>query len=316
MSFDSELNCDSPSESNKAEFKIRALEPRLLMSATWVEPDIDDQAEEDQQEEDESESGKLSKHGSDLLEAMKSDDGLFEAAEESVKSSESVGDGKSTQDHMRADKLSGGSGNDVLRGGSGDDRLIGGEGDDVARFDRDMSDYDIAHNEDGSWTVTALNGADGTDTLWDIERLVFSDQTVTLDTVPQAQESSISIHEDETFVMSLSGADGDSNGRIESFRVESLPEGGTLTISGEKVKEGAVISAADVEGGRLEFTPSQNHSGTTSFEFSASDGDNWSEKSAKIDITITGVADAAELDVSSSVRFPKTVRWVCRSMRR
>lgn len=70
-----------------------------------------------------------------------------------------------------ADTLDGGSGNDTLVGGTGDDILKGGSGNDVVHLQGVLSDYRLARNADGSVSVTALAGAEGTDTLFDIEHL-------------------------------------------------------------------------------------------------------------------------------------------------
>ena len=70
-----------------------------------------------------------------------------------------------------SDQLHGGSGNDLLVGGEGSDLLVGNDGTDVAQYAFSRSAVSWNRNLDGSWTVRA---PDGTDTLWDIERLSFS----------------------------------------------------------------------------------------------------------------------------------------------
>jgi Ca2+-binding RTX toxin-like protein len=79
------------------------------------------------------------------------------------------------------DELYGGEGNDELTGGEGDDRLDGGTGADTAIFSGARAEYDVTTNAAGETIVTHMNGAaDGTDTLTDIERLQFSDQSITV----------------------------------------------------------------------------------------------------------------------------------------
>lgn len=99
--------------------------------------------------------------------------------------------------------LSGEGGNDTLTGGSGDDRLVGGTGSDainggdgldVAVFSGKRSDYTIAVAAGGGYTITdnnAADGDDGTDTVVNVERLAFADETVHLDapnSVPVASD--------------------------------------------------------------------------------------------------------------------------------
>ncbi len=72
------------------------------------------------------------------------------------------------------DTLYGGSGNDTLYGGSGNDTLYGGSGNDVAIYSNPRAQYTITNNN-GVYTV--VNSAEGTDTLYEIEQIRFSDQT-------------------------------------------------------------------------------------------------------------------------------------------
>ena len=74
-----------------------------------------------------------------------------------------------------ADNISGGDGNDVLIGGAGNDTLDGGNGIDQAVFAGLQSAYTLTDLGNGSVRVA---GPDGTDTLTNIEQLVFDDQTV------------------------------------------------------------------------------------------------------------------------------------------
>ncbi len=85
------------------------------------------------------------------------------------------------------DTLLGGTGNDTLDGGRYNDILIGGEGDDVILggwgYDRliysgQSDDYSISMDPDGTITITdnnTLDGNNGTDTIYDIEIIEFSD---------------------------------------------------------------------------------------------------------------------------------------------
>jgi hypothetical protein len=75
-----------------------------------------------------------------------------------------------------ADNITGGDGNDILIGGAGNDTLDGGNGTDQAVFAGLRSAYTLTDLGNGSVRVV---GPDGTDTLSNIEQLVFNDQTVT-----------------------------------------------------------------------------------------------------------------------------------------
>ena len=80
------------------------------------------------------------------------------------------------------DTLIGGAGDDELMGGRGDDRIEGGSGEDIAVFIGRCDEYSITRDDDtGVITVSHRSGgADGTDTLIDVERARFSDSEMDL----------------------------------------------------------------------------------------------------------------------------------------
>lgn len=82
------------------------------------------------------------------------------------------------------DTLYGSVGRDYLKGGGGADTLDGGAGVDRAVFSGASTDYTVTALGGGGWTVRdnrTAAGADGTDTLRNVELLMFSDKTVALD---------------------------------------------------------------------------------------------------------------------------------------
>ena len=86
-----------------------------------------------------------------------------------------------------ANTLAGGAGNDSMAGGLGNDFLLGGAGTDIAIFSGKSSDYQLGYSN-FQFTITDKNVADGNggiDRLNSIERLQFSDKTITFDTASQ-----------------------------------------------------------------------------------------------------------------------------------
>ena len=79
------------------------------------------------------------------------------------------------------DVLNGGDGADIMVGGAGVDRIDGGAGVDEARYGGLASEYVVGVGTSG-WTVAdgRANPRDGTDTLINVENLVFSDKTLSL----------------------------------------------------------------------------------------------------------------------------------------
>lgn len=70
---------------------------------------------------------------------------------------------------------------DRMTGGRGDDVLTGGAGRDTAAYSRPRADYQAQRNPDGSLTVLALAGDEGRDSLSQVERLSFADQSLAFD---------------------------------------------------------------------------------------------------------------------------------------
>jgi Ca2+-binding RTX toxin-like protein len=78
---------------------------------------------------------------------------------------------------LKADILIGDAKDNTFEGGLGDDIIDGGAGNDTAIYIGNANQYTWSRNANGTWTV---KGLEGVDTLLNIEKLQFRDQTVTL----------------------------------------------------------------------------------------------------------------------------------------
>ncbi|MCP5245104.1 MAG: hypothetical protein H6937_03725 [Burkholderiales bacterium] len=84
--------------------------------------------------------------------------------------------------HSTAETIDGGIGKDILTGFGGNDFLNGNTSIDTAIYTSQSSEYVLVKHTAETWTVSHQNdGADGTDTLIDIERIAFSDTSLALD---------------------------------------------------------------------------------------------------------------------------------------
>ena len=99
------------------------------------------------------------------------------------------------------DRLFGEQGDDRLEGGSGNDTLYGGEGIDTAVYSGTYSQYQVTSTA-GVFTVTdTVANRDNTDTLYGIQKLQFSDQTITItpdDGLPTLSINDVTIAEGNT----------------------------------------------------------------------------------------------------------------------
>jgi serralysin len=81
-----------------------------------------------------------------------------------------------------ADVINGNQANNSLKGGPGNDILNGCAGTDTAVYSGLSTDYKWTQNSDATWTVTDLRAGspDGTDRLANIDKLQFTNATITL----------------------------------------------------------------------------------------------------------------------------------------
>ncbi|MCF6768153.1 Ig-like domain-containing protein, partial [Thiotrichales bacterium 19S11-10] len=140
--------------------------------------------------------------------------------------------------------------------------------------------------------------------------------TVTVDVTPVndapvATLSKISFNKDSSYTFSLSDfeftdVDGDT---LESIRVTSLGNYGSLSLDGNAVSLNQVITASDISEGLLIFSPTPSNTGIVgydSFEFSVSDGSIESTVSSTLTVDIyklnnasVGVAVEKVIDLSA-----------------
>lgn len=116
---------DAPKPSQKPTFESEPLEPRVLLSATWVDADTDDVLDgatdgNDHFTGSDARDVADGTAGNDILEGMGGDDTLFGGdGDDTIHG----GDGQNT--------LDGGAGNDQITSRSGDDAITAGEGNDT-----------------------------------------------------------------------------------------------------------------------------------------------------------------------------------------
>ena len=109
------------------------------------------------------------------------------------------GDGNDTiRGNDGHDEIDGGDGDDTLHGNAGNDEINGGDGIDTAVYSGNRADYTVT---EGAGFVT-VSGAEGTDTLWSVNRLQFADQTVTINIAGVTRVGS------NTLADTLTGTDG------------------------------------------------------------------------------------------------------------
>ena len=139
------------------------------------------------------------------------------------------------------------------------------------------------------------NGSDGTEyasssALANIEVIVQQPPTLT--------QLNISLPEDGELVFSatdfssqFSDADGDE---LVKIQITTLPSQGTLYWNGVAVEVNTEIMATDIA--QLTFVPEADFYGTTSFRWNGSDGFQYAENDATVELIVTAVPDIPEVE--------------------
>ncbi len=216
----------------------QTLEPRILLSATWVDADMGESIDDATEENDigigtENAESLLGQEGNDIL--------LGEAGD---------------------DLLDGGDDDDLLVGGAGDDDLRGGEGYDTARYDGSREDYSVAQNLDGSLTVS---GSEGTDTLTGVEKLEFSDgYLLNLADGLRLSVGHLEAEPDASIPLELDLTN--TTGGEATVTLSGIPEGSSLSAGNDLGNGSWEVGEANLVG--LTLTPPMGFQGQVDLEVS------------------------------------------------
>lgn len=175
-----------------------------------------------------------------------------------------------------------------LTGGKGNDWIDGGAGSDTAVFAGARGDY-LLSTGFGKVFVTARDGVSGFDTLLGIEKLSFSDTTVTLGASAFGADISIDVDQNSSVSGALPASSDSAAGQV-SYALKSGPSNGVLTLSA---------------GGDYVYTPQVGFSTEDSFSYTLSDAKGGSNvyigfiKVRPISATATGTDGADSLGGSA-----------------
>ena len=150
----------------------------------------------------------------------------------------------------------------------------------------------------------------------DVDTELSIDYTMTVDInpvqdLPEVDDVTDTVNEDEVltfdpndFINEFSDAESSP---LASIRIENLPSNGTLFFNGVAVVAGQEINVADI--GMLTFEPDADFNGNTTFQWSGSDGTDYSAAPADVNITVVPTNDkpvAQDDDNIASESIPAT----------
>jgi len=142
-------------------------------------------------------------------------------------------------------------------------------------------------------------------------------QAVAVNQAPSGADATVATLEDtpHTFTTGEFGFSDPDGNALQAVIITSLPAAGALTLDGADVAAGQSVSAADIDAGKLLFTPAENASGTgyASLAFqvqddggTASGGVDLDQTPNTITIDVTPVNDAPESGSLISIAFEDT----------
>ncbi|MEE9296326.1 MAG: tandem-95 repeat protein [Phycisphaerae bacterium] len=290
-------------------FNIETLEPRILLSATWVDADTNDplagategndvftgDGADDVADALGGDDTLFGNDGDDTLSGGVGNDTLFGGAGSDILDG---GDGSDTLDGGAGnDQLSGGNQDDILLSGGGNDVMDGGNDDDTFRFTGaqngdvitvdggqhtdtiDLSGYNNSQITDDASTITVDMGGGQSFTInySNIENITTAEGTYSPGGVPagnqapDAVDDAISTNEDAAV----------TTGNV--LANDSDPDGDTLSIdSFTPPGNGTVIDNGD---GTFTYTPNNGFTGSDSFTYTVTDGKGGSD-TATVNVTV------------------------------
>ena len=127
---------------------------------------------------------------------------------------------------------------------------------------------------------------------------------------PTGADATITISEDTLHTLTTANfgfSDVDAGDNLSAVRIDTVPNAGTLTLSGVAVTASQVITVADIIAGNLVFTPAADANGTGhgSFTFSVRDGNNAYDVAPNtLTFDVTAVNDAPVNTVPGAQTVP------------
>lgn len=199
-----------------------------------------------------------------------------------------------------ADTITGNSLDNMITGGGGDDIINGGDGDDVAVFSGDRNDYTI--NTNSGTTTVASGGAEGTDTLTNVEFLKFnaSNSSVKGASIRTSLDAVADLTGVSTFDIAVDGGTTVS----VSFNGQDYTSGGKTMTNLMTDLQTAINNALTAAGESGRVTVSQNSPLTiTSNETGATSAVQLSSLSGPLQAALGSIASEGRIQIGDTIYY-------------
>jgi len=144
-----------------------------------------------------------------------------------------------------------------------------------------------------------------------IEQIQFADGTVwSMNHAPSGADNTITMNQDSTYALSINDFGfGDIDGNaLFAVKLATLPNAGTLKLSGVSVVAGQTVTTTDISAGKLVFTPAANASGANDASFTFQVQDNGGIAIGGVDLdptpnTLTFNVSASNVMLNQTISF-------------
>ncbi|MBF0357357.1 MAG: hypothetical protein HQL70_02045, partial [Magnetococcales bacterium] len=210
--------------------------------------------------------------------------------------------GNNGNDHIHGgdgnDTIFGNDGNDKIEAGKGNDFVDGGAGNDKLELKGDIDDYLISANADGSYTITDIDGDEGTDIISNVETLSYKGGNIDIqDAVnqevidPIALDNDIATAEDTENVLVDTGLEIEAGADATADILSAFTEGDGIQV---QVTQQALLQ--EEQSGLVDETTSLSDSINSSNSNHTSDG-------GVMDAFMSGSGIIVEVQEDSSQQF-------------
>ena len=166
----------------------------------------------------------------------------------------------------------------------------------VAKADIDAGKlrFTPAANTGGAYASFAFRVNDGTD---DSVAHTMTVSVAAANDTPTSADKTVTTAEDTAYTFTADDfnfSDPDAGDSLSGVKIVSLPSVGTLALDGAALTANQTVPRADIDGGKLSFTPAPNANGPAyaSFTFRVSDGTDDSTDEYAMTMDVTAVNDA------------------------
>ena len=180
----------------------------------------------------------------------------------------------------------------------GTEVVVGGVSFSLGRLNVRFATPNVSGSNRGPISSGLTTTASSTRPMYGLSAVFQVAAAVVTNTAPTAAAGVVTTLEDTAYTFGAADfnfSDTDTGDALESVKITSLQTAGTLSVDGMAIGSGDLpkaVSKADIDAGKLTYTPVPDASGSATFNFKVNDSDEDSASAYLMTVTITAVNDA------------------------